>query len=74
MKCIHEVIAVVVVVLFLVLAVGVARLGLRMIGKGSDNEALRDCSLPLAPPARCRRTPCLPQNPPALVRMMTSAT
>jgi len=38
----HEVIAIVVVALFLGLAVSVARFGLWMIGGGPDKEALRD--------------------------------
>jgi hypothetical protein len=46
-ECMHEVIAIAVVALFLVLAVGVARFGLRMIGRGSDEEALRTSSLSL---------------------------
>jgi hypothetical protein len=40
--CMHEAIAVVVVALFMVVATVVARLALRMIGRGSDREALRD--------------------------------
>jgi hypothetical protein len=38
----HEVIAIVVIALSLFVAAGAARLGTRMIGGGSNKEALRD--------------------------------